>query len=198
MSGAADAIVKGLKLEIGRTTFRRWLTQQQIAVVLGRNAGDIQKGLRQMVVDQLMLASDDEPTRGTLYQLNPVYEADLERALEVEQAPGLLTIGQTVMLVRASSTSRLSAVLGDMTNSSAVAWAGPGTTGREMLLVLRSDATYEQVQELETALEAAGAESLSHRLNEAISARRLRATNADAARAATGGDPRVQAPGGVG
>lgn len=172
MSGAA--LFRGLKREIALATAGRSLTQQEIAVALGRNAADIQKTLRQMVADDIVEPLGGEQTRGTRYRLHAGFEASLEQELEAEQAPGVVLAGQRVMLVKATSVLKLNAVVGDLASMAAVAWAAPGASSRELMLVLRSDATTGQVGDLEMALERIGAEYPVHHVTGAISGKAMR------------------------
>lgn len=166
---------KGVRLEIATALYGRWLTLYQTAVAVGRRSGDIQKALRQMHAEEVLVAEDEEPERGTRFRLAEEFEEALAEALRANQIPGLLEVGQDFLVLRAPSRTVLNSVFARGDAAAVVSWAMRLGSANEMLVAVAANATEVDYVRLLTVLEQAGVEVGSHRAGPVSDARQLRA-----------------------
>jgi len=152
----------------------RELTLYETAKALGLRSGDIQKTVRQMHADGVLLASDPEPVRGTLFSLAERYVDELEQALRTNQDPGVVAEHQTLLFVNAPSKSALDRVLGQADLVAAISWAARCGSGTEMLLAIDPELDVGDLGRLESALEASGVAVATSTVTALMDAQRLR------------------------
>jgi hypothetical protein len=128
-----------------------------------------------MVVDELVLADSDPPTRGTLYELNPEARPALEEAAEGVQTPGLLARHQRLLTVRGDrGRTEVMRLLDSMALSGAVSWVAQTNSGDELLIAMNQAADDDQVNTLVVAFEDAGFVCREGLVASVMSARELR------------------------
>jgi hypothetical protein len=150
----SSRLFRGLRLEIAIVLNGQQRTLYETAKALGLRSGDIQKVLRQMHDDGLLLASDPNPVRGTLFWLNPERQDELIAALRGgDGALGVLKENQDLLLVKSSTRTALDEVIGRDDLAVTIAWAARLGGGAEMLLAIALDAPEREFGRLWRMLE---------------------------------------------
>lgn len=180
----ADERFRGMRLEIATVLNGRWRTLYQTARALGRRSGDIQKSLRQMHAEGVLMSEDEKPEPGTRYRLADGLEGPLAEALRADQIPGLLEAEQDLLILSAPSRTALNAVFARGDLAAVTSWAARLGDGTTMLLAVAPRATEADYGRLLTVLEADGIQVGSHRAAAVFDGRALRANSIAAAEAA--------------
>lgn len=186
----SSRLFRGLRLEIAIVLNGQRRTLYETAKALGLRSGDIQKSLRQMYDEGLLLASDPEPVRGTLFWLDPDHQNALIEALRGgEGVLGLLKENQDFLLVKSSTRTALDEVLARDDLAVTISWAARLGGGAEMLLAIALDTPENEFGRLWRMLEDAdGVEVSQHHTARVLDARALR-SNVHAAREVEASNP---------
>lgn len=172
----AEALLRGLRLEIATALNGRWLTLYQTARALGRRSGDIQKSLRQLHAEKVIVCEDEVPEQGSRFSLAEGFEQVLAEALRADQIPGLLEGDQDLLLLKAPSRRALDTVFARGEVTAVVSWATRLGSATSMLVAIAPKATEGDYGRLLSVLEAAEIEVDSHRTASISDGRTLRAT----------------------
>ena len=128
---------------MGRGAISRWRLRTtlgsapptRLGRILGRSTGSFFSMLKRMVAEGLLDIDTPEPTRGTQYSLTRAGRTAVSDALAADNEPGLLTVGQYLLLVREpASLRKISAVLADNALAGSVAWVAE--LGSDWLIAL--------------------------------------------------------------
>lgn len=166
---------RGLRLEIATVLIGRRLTLYEAARALGKRSGDIQKTLRSMHAEGVVVCEDEEPERGSRFSLAEEFEQELSEALRADQIPGLIGPDQDFLLLAASNHRALDEVFARGDLSAAVSWGARLGSATSMLVAIAPKASESDYLRLLAALEAAGVEISSHRSATVSDGRTLRA-----------------------
>jgi hypothetical protein len=171
----SSRLFRGLRLEIATVLNGQRRTLYETAKALGLRSGDIQKVLRQMHSEGLLLASDAEPVRGTLFWLAPDREDELIEAMRGGAGiVGLVGENQDLLLVKAPNQTALDEVLVRDDLAVCVAWAARLGGNGEMLLAMATDASERDLRRLWRMLENADIAVSQYRTAKVIDASDLR------------------------
>jgi DNA-binding MarR family transcriptional regulator len=157
---------RGLRREIALALSGDPRTLYETAKALGRRSGDIQRTIRQMVLEGIVEADTDPPTRGTFYKLAASSADALADSVEQLVEPGYLRGGQRLLLARGESSTVLLRALARRDLTGAVGWAAEWGSDGEWLLALSPQASTVQVERLSAALRERGIEVRQGRLGD--------------------------------
>ena len=150
-------------------------TLYEIAKLLGKRSGDIQKVLHQMVEEGIVIGDSPEPVRGTQFHLNPDVVSEVEELLQADQAPGTVVVNQRLLTLKAPDGSEaIEEVLMRPDATGAVAWVAQGSDDYEMLVALRPAAEPAEVARLVKPLRALGVAVHTHHVTSLLTADQMR------------------------
>ena len=170
----AEALFRGLRLEIATALNGRWLTLYQTARALGRRSGDIQKALRQMLAEGVLESEHEEPEPGTRFRLAEIHEAALAEALRADQLPGLVQENQELLLLSLPSRRTLDGALARGDVAAVISWGVRLGGNNAMLVAVAPKATETDYARLVSVLEAAQIGVVSYRTATPVDGRALR------------------------
>jgi DNA-binding PadR family transcriptional regulator len=162
--------LRGLRKEIALALSDRERTLYETAKAVGRRSGDIQRSLRQMVDEEIVKASDPEPTRGTEYILTDAGRTLLEQELDVVLVPGLFAANQRFLRITAPDEAPLQAVFRQREFAAMLGWAVELGGSDEWLLGLRPGLGRHGMSRLRDALKAAEVTCREHVAQEVLTA----------------------------
>jgi hypothetical protein len=170
--------IAGSRLEVALSVLDKGRTQYEIAKLQGKPSGSIHGLLRRMVEDRELKASDDPPTRGTLYEVHPDAHQAVVKAAEGFQRPGMLTEHQRLISVR-GGPGRMEAmqILSSTTLAGAVSWAARTNSADDHLVAMNPAADPSLIDALVLALSKAGFEVREGLVTQIMSASELREHN---------------------
>lgn len=155
-----------LRLDIALVYSGRKRTLYEGAKALGKPSGSIQRAVRRMHAEGALEASDPEPTRGTLYWLNPDAAQALAKALDDSPPAGMLIDGQRYVEVKIADRRQMHEVLIRQELGSLIHWAAELDGAERWFLAVAPWATRLQTDRLQAALAAVGAECASRRVGD--------------------------------
>ena len=170
--------IAGSRLEIALSVLDEARTQYEIAKLQGKPSGSIHGVLRRMVEDRELKATDDPPTRGTLYEVHPDARQAVVEAAEGFQRPGTLAEHQRLIAVRAGP-GRMKAmqILSSTTLAGAISWVARTNSADDHLVAMNPAADASLVDALVLALSEAGFEIREGLVTQIMSAGEMRAHN---------------------
>jgi hypothetical protein len=166
---------RGIRREIAialRDGQRR--TLYEISKAVGRRTGDIQRTVRQMYAEKLLLADSDTPVRGTLFWFNEDFAEALEQALSDNRPPGQMVYEQRTLQIESPEDVDLYGLLGrsdlNGTISWVVEWGGDG----EWLVALQLGIEQSAAARFKDVLRQAGVKCKERRVGQISTADQLR------------------------
>lgn len=141
---------------------------------MGRRPGDIQRTLRQMHTEDLLVSSDPKPVRGTFYWFNEEHAEDLEAALEVDRPAGQIAAEQRLLALVVPEDSDPYPVLGRGDLNGPIAWVVEWGGEGELLVALSPGTPQRSAEQLVRALRDAGVRCTQRRTGEVIDGGQLR------------------------
>jgi DNA-binding PadR family transcriptional regulator len=166
--------LRGLRLDVAVALNGQHRTLYETAKALGRRSGDIQRVVRQMLAEGVLVADTDPPTRGTLYSLAPEHVETLEAVLGDTQPHGQVVESQRVLVLTAPDGARLYRALGRSDLTAVVSWAAEFGGDGQWVIALSRAASKLQADRLQIALQALGFDCEQRRVGEVLSADALR------------------------
>jgi hypothetical protein len=149
-------------------------TLNEAARRLGKSTSSIYGLAQRMRAEELLIAEDEPPTRGTLYRLADGARPLLEIATDQNPPPGMLLEGQRFVFVWGNTArAAVQRLLADGFLEGVLAWAAEVDGG--LLLAALPETGRNEVQRLATAFNAAGLQSSYGRVGEFIAPKDLRA-----------------------
>jgi hypothetical protein len=166
---------RGLRKEIATVLAdARGRTLYEIAKALGRQSGGIQRVVRQLHADGILVSSDDEPVRGTEFFLNPAYLEPLEQALRSDQPPGLVVREQELLWIKPESRAALRPVMQRADLSAPISWIARLGRAGEMVIAISPQATEGDVERLVAALGVQGIDFAAGKVSSVLGAEEMR------------------------
>lgn len=150
-------------------------TLYEISKAMGRRPGDIQRTVRQMFAEDLLLADDPNPGRGTHYWFNETDHAEaLEAALEDARPAGQLASEQRLLAVSAPEGADPYTVLGRGDLNGAISWIAEWGGDGELLIGMAKGTPLRLAQQLVAALGEQNIKSVQRRVGELMTGDDLR------------------------
>jgi hypothetical protein len=166
---------RGIRREIAialRDGQRR--TLYEISKAVARRPGDIQRTVRQMLSEKLLLADSEEPARGTMFWFNQDFAEALEQSLSDSRPPGQMAPEQRTFQISSPEDVDLYGVLRrtdlNGTISWAVEWGGDG----EWLVALLPGTEKDAAERFVGVLRSAGVACRQRRVGQILTADQLR------------------------
>jgi hypothetical protein len=151
-------------------------TMNEAARALGKPAGAVYGIVQRMLVEGLLVADSDPPTRGTLYELAAAAQPLLDATDEQEQPIGSLSEGQRLLRVEGDlATVKVQRLFAQRALFGSVAWVAEIDGGHGLLLAMLADTNRSDVQRLAVAFNEAGLRSSHSRISELFGSKELRA-----------------------
>jgi hypothetical protein len=167
--------IAGSRLEIALSVLDQPRTQYEIAKLQGKKSGAVHGVLRRMVDDRELKASDDPPTRGTLYEVHPEARQAVVEAGEGFQAAGTLTEHQRLISVGGGpGRLQMLRILSSTVLAGAVSWVARTNSLEEQLVAMNPTADAGLVDSLVLALSDAGFEVREGLVTQVMSAGEMR------------------------
>jgi hypothetical protein len=152
-------------------------TLYEISKLLGKRPGDIQRTVRQMLAEEVLL-SDGSPGRGTHYWFNEdEFGEALEAALESGRPKGQLLANQRILRISAPEDADLFSVLGRTDLNGTISWVAEMGGGREFLIGMAEGAPLRALEQLATALQRVSVECVRLQVGELMSPAELQSTD---------------------
>jgi hypothetical protein len=164
---------RGLRRDVATALNGRRRTLYETAKAVGWRSGDIQRVVRQMHAEGILVADAEAPTRGTHYWLDQRYADALAEAVADAQPPGLLTSHQRMLELTAPDVEGLYEVLGKAHLSTVISWAAEWGGDGEWLVALSTSASKLAADRLVGALQKAGFTCRQRRVGDLFDGQRL-------------------------
>jgi hypothetical protein len=168
------ASFRGLRRDIAFALRGRRRTLYEVSKAIGRRPGDIQRTVRQMAEEGLLISSDPKPVRGTLFAFNEEHSDALEAELATNRPPGQLVGDQRVLAIAAAEGSDPYAVLGRNDLNGLIEWVAEWGGDGEFLVGMAPDTSLLAAEQLARALKAEGVKCVQRRVGELQDASALR------------------------
>jgi hypothetical protein len=175
ISAVAADMFRGIRREIALALRDgRERTLYEISKAVARRPGDIQRTVRQMHVEKLLLADSDEPTRGTLFRFNDAFSEVLEESLADSRPTGQMAYEQRTLQIMSPESVDLYRLLGRAELNGMISWAAEWGGDGEWLLTMLPGTEKDAVDRLVGVLRSAGIRCQQRRVGQILSAGQLR------------------------